>query len=582
MNINTMIIIVMTVILFCLFYALSLNPSYHISECKESCRNQSTLTSICGNGICESGEDENNCPRDCFVKSIKIVKENGGRVDWSPKGDLIAFDKREYRYYNVYTMYPDGSNEICLTCGKAELPGKHVGNPAWHPSGEWIVFQVEKENHYGSSGWSMPGIGLNSDLWIMSSDGNNFYQLTFLKTKQHWWDKTPTTGVLHPHFSHDGSKLFWVERLGPGGLWGEWALKVADFKIENGVPKLENVKMFQPREQKLFYESHGFTKDDDKIIFSGNLELNQHETGLDIYMMDLETKKLTRLTDTYDEWDEHAQISPDGNKIVWMSNKGYDFDPNKPEDVVSDYWIMNVDGSNKRQLTYFNKPGYPEYTGERITAADSSWSPDGSKLAALLILNGEDQSGRIIVIEFAEDSVCGNGICESGEDENNCPRDCIYSTTSSTSTSTIPPENIEKIITLHKGWNSIAFPFKDSTPYDITEYCDIYNTVWNWNTSKNDYDVIELSSLSELPEKDPEFYKKGWWVLANSECTVKVTGTQYVDPPYFLKGWNHFSPSYGLKASYIKNSCILGYENNENMKVFWNSIQLNRHGISTT
>jgi len=70
---------------------------------------------------------------------------------------------------------------------------------------------------------------------------------------------------------------------------------------------------------------------------------------------------------------------------------------------------MNADGSGKTRLTYFNEPGHTEYTGERIVAADSSWSPDGMRLAALLIiLDGglrdlfgfASLGGRIVIIAF--------------------------------------------------------------------------------------------------------------------------------------------------------------------------------------
>jgi len=70
---------------------------------------------------------------------------------------------------------------------------------------------------------------------------------------------------------------------------------------------------------------------------------------------------------------------------------------------------MNADGSGKTRLTYFNEPGHTEYTGERIVAADSSWGPDGTKLAALLIvLDGDLRElfgfaglrGRIVMITF--------------------------------------------------------------------------------------------------------------------------------------------------------------------------------------
>jgi len=139
---------------------------------------------ICGNGICEEGETAENCPEDCKkiynVKSITTITEYGKSLDWSHTKNLIAFGKHGGDdYYDVYVMEPDGSDEQCLTCDKEGCPQKNNGCPTWHPSGDYIVFTAEKsENLEEHKEWAIPGTGLNCDLWMMTSDGQNFYQLT--------------------------------------------------------------------------------------------------------------------------------------------------------------------------------------------------------------------------------------------------------------------------------------------------------------------------------------------------------------------------------------------------------------------
>jgi len=336
------------------------------------------------------------------VKSIKTIKENGGRVDWSHSGNnLIAFDRLgEDGYYDVYVINPDGSGEKCLTCGKQGLPQKHNGNPAWHPSGEWIVFQSVDPDLIPAGlpddeikMLTNPGAGWLNNLWLMDENGQHFYQLTNVGRQG---------GVLHPHFSHNGKKLLWAERLGKGeGIWGEWALKVADFVMSSNRPHLENIKAYQPAlEKHRFYESHGFSLDDSKIIFSGNPEANQKEYGLDIYVFDLTYQKLTKLTDTSDEWDEHAILSPDGNKIVWMSSQ--DIENPDFSKVKTDFWIMNSDGSNKQRLTYFNNPDASEYISipDGVVAADSSWGPDGTKIVVYVKTAGKTYTGSNLILEL--------------------------------------------------------------------------------------------------------------------------------------------------------------------------------------
>ena len=334
------------------------------------------------------------------VATITTLREHGGRLDWSHTLDIIAYDRRgEDGYYDVHLMRPDGSGDVCLTCGKDGLPGRHMGNPAWHPSGKYIVFQAEKAMHRGGSAKALPGYGIDNDLWLIARDGESWYRLT---------DVPPEMGVLHPHFSHDGAQLLWSEKAGEGGKYGVWVLKVADIAVDEERPRLRNVRIYQPGGS-VFRESHGFSTDDHKVIFSGNLEPGQAEYAIDIYTLDLETEEVQRLTHTMDQWDEHAHYSPDGDRIAWMSTMGCNCNPARPMDLRADYWIMNSDGSEQRRLTYFNDPTSTEYTGDRIVAADSSWAPDGTRLAALLIILHDrpkdlfgftSLAGRIVIIAF--------------------------------------------------------------------------------------------------------------------------------------------------------------------------------------
>jgi Tol biopolymer transport system component len=337
-------------------------------------------------------------PDSVYTIEITALREKGGRVDWSHALNVIAFDKAgDDGYYDVYIMDPDEFDETCLTC-TPELSG-HTGNPAWHPSGEWIVFQAVNtaliplyRDAEEVKAYTNPGAGWLNDLWVTDKNGQESYQLTTIGV---------TGGVLHPHFSHDGTKLLWAERVGGNArsTSGEWVLKVADFVIAGHVPRLEHIQSYAPGEQHDFYESHGFSPDDTKILFSGNLQEDQPMWGMDIYEFNLETHELTQLTHTFYDWDEHAQYSPDGQKIVWMSSEGYDINPLK-----TDFWIMDCTGSHKQQVTFFNTPGHPHYRGTAAVAADSSWGPDGTSIIAYVKTEsaGVGSEGCLVMIELEE------------------------------------------------------------------------------------------------------------------------------------------------------------------------------------
>ena len=52
---------------------------------------------------------------------------------------------------------------------------------------------------------------------------------------------------------------------------------------------------------------------------------------------------------------------------------------------TTNYWLMSDDGSDKIQLTFFDSSDCPEYMGEKVVAADHSWSPRGDRFARLAI-----------------------------------------------------------------------------------------------------------------------------------------------------------------------------------------------------
>ena len=333
-------------------------------------------------------------PSPAQVESITTLKEGGARLDWL--GEQIAFDMLgPGDFFAVYVMNSDGQESRCVTCGHPDLPGRHTGQPAWHPSGRYLVFQAEKREHidvrFESVLW--PGAGVLNDLWLLNLQTK---RATVIREVEN----APGRGTLHPHFSADGRMLSWSEMQERGSLVkgeeaGLWALMVADFNTDDAsVPRLENVRSYIPGGP-AFYENHGFSPDGLRLLFSSNFEAEQRVEN-HIYTLELNTMLLTRLTTQ--DYNEHAQYSPDGSRIAWMSNTDIRF-------AGTDYWLMDADGSNKRRLTYFNKRNHPEYTGEATAVADLSWRPDGTAFAGYASKAGafasKTRPTKIILIELS-------------------------------------------------------------------------------------------------------------------------------------------------------------------------------------
>ena len=302
--------------------------------------------------ILASFPPKRNTLSDSPIKRMTTLVSRGAKtLDWSYKTNQLTVEKYGLdTYVDIYVMNPDSSGEQCLTCNKVECPQKHNGNSDWHPSGNYIVFTAEKKNNPAAL-WrqAVPGSGFNNDLWLMTADGQQFYQLTNYPLH--------TRAVIHPHFSHDGNKLFWSERLGKssGSEWGEWVLLVADFDLSGTRPVIKNTKPYQPGRNHYFYESHAFSPDDRYLLFAANPD-GQADYGFDIYTLNIASGELNNLTQTPGDWDEHAQYSPDGSKIAWMSASGLNIPEGSIEvasfekGLITELWIMDADGSKKNAL----------------------------------------------------------------------------------------------------------------------------------------------------------------------------------------------------------------------------------------
>jgi Tol biopolymer transport system component len=152
---------------------------------------------------------------------------------------------------------------------------------------------------------------------------------------------------------------------------------------------LSNLRTYAPGGP-AFYENHGFSPSGKKLIFSSNFaRTGSAFLNTDIFTLDLVSGSWTQLT--HSGYNEHAHFSPDGARIVWMTNAGI-------SGRGTDYWLMNSDGTDQSRLTYFNSAACPEYLPPTVTAADSSWSPEGDRIVAYIITGLVKQGGKIVMI----------------------------------------------------------------------------------------------------------------------------------------------------------------------------------------
>ena len=261
---------------------------------------------------------------------------------------------------------PPACTTGCVSCVTAGLPTNNVGQPAWHPGGRYLVVQAEKQTHPGlpCGAGTHPGAGVYNDLWSIDTQTLSAVRIVDLPTD-------PNRGILHPHFSADGAQLSWSEMIEgasatDGEEFGIWELKVADVAIESGQVALSNIRTFTPNGRR-WYENHGFSPDGQRVIFTSSEPDLPVNLATNIYTMTVATGAIAdKLTTT--AYNEHAIFSPDGEHVIWMSGDNVF--------VATDWWVMNADGSDKRQLTRLSDPASDHYQGTNTIAADFAWGDD--------------------------------------------------------------------------------------------------------------------------------------------------------------------------------------------------------------
>ncbi len=247
-----------------------------------------------------------------------------GAPQVSPDGKWIAYTlshvdtKEDKSITDLWMISWDGREDLQLTFGVASEEGASVGSPRWSPDGRYLAFTSDR-----------PGTAKGTQVWVLDRRGGEARQLTDVKES-----------LSEYRWSPDGKELLLTLRA----------------KEEPEPEKGAKPKPPKP----IVIDRYHFKQD-----IQGYLTDKRDH----LFLFDIATKKLTKLT-TDEHFEEHeAEWSPNGNFIAFISNHDA---PDPDRTANDDVFVVGAKpGSTPRKLTTF----------EGRDLGPLVWSPDSQQIA---------------------------------------------------------------------------------------------------------------------------------------------------------------------------------------------------------
>ena len=234
---------------------------------------------------------------------------------FSPDGSKLAFDsdRGDKVHFSIYVSRVDGSGVKRLSRGKV-----HDFSPVWSPDGKRIAFFSNRRGRWG--------------IYVMRI-GERPRRVTPLDMD-----------AFEPRWSPDGRKfLFYSDSF--GSSWEIYTIGVDGTRLRRLTrnDSGDYDASWSPDSRRIAFATDRNSMGSGQCVFVPGVALYPSDCHTDIYTMRADGSEETQITDG-PWWDDYPVWSPDGTKIIFVSDEAYPAYSN-------DLYVMNEDGSDRQPLT---------------------------------------------------------------------------------------------------------------------------------------------------------------------------------------------------------------------------------------
>jgi Tol biopolymer transport system component/DNA-binding winged helix-turn-helix (wHTH) protein len=344
-----------------------------------------------------------------FVQSLatdQLIQITGNADDsspaWSPDGRFIAFTRSQNRAFSLHFAAFDPSNLAASVVRNLNTAGAAPIRPeiAWSPDGKSILFTTSAglavfsianatvrlltQSPPSCEDWGPAYSPDHQHLLFVRSHGTSNDEILSLALSggEPTLIVSETANILGPpQWSFDSQSIIYASNRGShAGLWRvPVTVREAPVQINDSgwYPSIS------PKGSRLAYQ---------RLTRS----LNVWELDVSSPMPNAQPRILIPATSETDQG-PGPQISPDGNKVAYMSDHSGSME----------IWVSDRDGSHPRQLTSHGSTGTPRWSPDSQSIVFDAGERNGPSIYSVRISGGPTRS--LIPADFGE----SNNLCPS-------------------------------------------------------------------------------------------------------------------------------------------------------------------------